>query len=63
MVTFEGYERRIEKINATLKQYGISSLEEAKEAAKIWLSTDFSEEERHARRIAKISAIEAKYFK
>ena len=31
MVTFEGYERRIEKINATLKQYGIGSLEEAKE--------------------------------
>ena len=31
MVTFEGYERRIEKINATLKEYGISSLEEAKE--------------------------------
>ena len=31
MVTFEGYERRIEKINATLKKYGISSLEEAKE--------------------------------
>ena len=31
MVTFEGYERRIEKINATLKEYGISSLEEAKD--------------------------------
>lgn len=31
MVTFEGYERRIEKINATLKEYGIASLEEAKE--------------------------------
>ncbi len=31
MVTFEGYERRIEKINATLKEYGIGSLEEAKE--------------------------------
>ena len=31
MVTFEGYERRIEKINAALKEYGISSLEEAKE--------------------------------
>ncbi len=31
MVTFEGYERRIEKINATLKEYGIKSLEEAKE--------------------------------
>ena len=31
MVTFEGYERRIEKINLTLKEYGIASLEEAKD--------------------------------
>ena len=31
MVTFEGYERRIEKINAVLKENGIKSLEEAKE--------------------------------
>ena len=31
MVTFEGYERRIEKINSVLKEYGIASLEEAKE--------------------------------
>ncbi len=31
MVTFEGYERRIEKINAVLKENGINSLEEAKE--------------------------------
>ena len=31
MATFEGYERRIEKINACLKEYGLSSLEEAKE--------------------------------
>ena len=31
MVTFEGYERRIEKINSVLKENGISSLEEAKE--------------------------------
>jgi ribose 5-phosphate isomerase B len=38
-------------------------MEEAKEAAQIWLSTAFSEEERHARRIAKITAIEDKYFK
>ena len=30
MITFEGYERRIEKINAALKENGISSLEEAK---------------------------------
>lgn len=30
-VTFEGYERRIKKITEVLKQYGISSLEEAKE--------------------------------
>jgi hypothetical protein len=31
MALFEGYERRIEKINATLKEYGIASLEEAKQ--------------------------------
>ena len=30
-ITFEGYERRIKKINATLAQYGISSLEEARD--------------------------------
>ena len=30
MVTFEGYERRIEKINAVLKEYGIKDLDEAK---------------------------------
>ena len=30
MITFEGYERRIEKINKVLKENGISSLEEAK---------------------------------
>ena len=31
MALFEGYERRIDKINETLKKYGISSIEEAKE--------------------------------
>ncbi|HPF53245.1 MAG TPA: GGGtGRT protein [Clostridia bacterium] len=31
MVTFEGYERRIDKINAELPKYGIESLEQAKE--------------------------------
>ena len=31
MVQFEGYERRIDKINKCLLKYGISSLEEAKE--------------------------------
>ena len=31
MITFEGYERRIDKINAVLKENGINSLEEAKE--------------------------------
>lgn len=31
MITFEGYERRIDKINAVLKENGIKSLEEAKE--------------------------------
>ncbi|MDD6173824.1 MAG: GGGtGRT protein [Elusimicrobia bacterium] len=30
MITFEGYERRIDKINAALKENGIASLEEAK---------------------------------
>ena len=31
MALFEGYERRIDKINATLREYGIASLEEAKQ--------------------------------
>ncbi len=31
MALFEGYERRIDKIMATLKEYGISSIEECKE--------------------------------
>lgn len=30
-VSFEGYERRIDKINSELKQYGIKSLEEARD--------------------------------
>ena len=30
MVTFEGYERRIDKINAVLKEYGIKDIAEAK---------------------------------
>ncbi|MBP5404352.1 MAG: GGGtGRT protein [Clostridia bacterium] len=30
-ITFEGYERRIKKINATLKEYGIASLEDARD--------------------------------
>ena len=30
-ITFEGYERRINKINATLAKYGIASLEEARD--------------------------------
>ena len=30
MALFESYERRIEKINAVLAQYGIKSVEEAK---------------------------------
>ena len=29
-ITFEGYERRIDKINAVLKEYGIADLEEAR---------------------------------
>ncbi len=31
MALFEGYERRIEKINKTLKEYGISSVEECRD--------------------------------
>ncbi len=31
MSLFEGYERRVDKINAALKEYGISSIEECKE--------------------------------
>lgn len=31
MALFEGYERRIDKVNAVLKEYGIASLEEAKQ--------------------------------
>ncbi len=31
MALFEGYERRIQKINAVLKEYGISSVEECRE--------------------------------
>ena len=31
MVTFEGYERRIDKLNSIMSQYGIASLEEAKQ--------------------------------
>ena len=30
-ITFEGYERRIKKINATLAEYGIASLEDARD--------------------------------
>ncbi len=31
MIRFEGYERRIDKINECLKQYGLNSLETSKE--------------------------------
>ena len=31
MALFESYERRIDKINATLKEYGISSVEECRD--------------------------------
>ena len=30
-ITFEGYERRIDKINVALAKYGMKTLEEAKE--------------------------------
>ena len=31
MALFEGYSRRVDKINAVLKEYGINSIEECKE--------------------------------
>ena len=31
MALFENYERRVDKINSVLAQYGISSIEECKE--------------------------------
>ncbi len=31
MAKFEGYERRIEQIDACLKEYGLASLEEARD--------------------------------
>ena len=31
MIRFEGYERRIDKIEACMKEYGIESLEQAKQ--------------------------------
>ena len=34
MALFESYERRIEKINSVLSQYGISSVEETRELCK-----------------------------
>ena len=34
MITFEGYERRIDKINGVLKEYGIASIEEAEQICK-----------------------------
>jgi hypothetical protein len=34
MALFEGYSRRIDKINGVLAEYGISSIEECKEIAK-----------------------------
>ena len=41
----------------------IASPEESEELAIIFLKTEFSEEERHVRRLAKIKEIERKYFK
>ena len=37
MALFESYERRIEKINSVLSQYGISSVEECREICKACL--------------------------
>ena len=41
----------------------IASPEESEELAIIFLETEFSEEERHVRRLAKLKEIERKYFK
>ena len=35
MALFEGYERRIDQINAVLNSYGISSIEEAEKIQKM----------------------------
>ena len=35
MALFEGYERRIDQINAVLNSYGISSIEEAEKITKV----------------------------
>ena len=35
MALFESYERRIDKVNAALKEYGISSCEEALKICEI----------------------------
>ena len=40
MALFEGYERRIDKINSVLKEYGIASLEEARELGIVVLATE-----------------------
>ena len=39
MALFEGYERRIDKINDVLRSYGIQSVEEAKKIVDdLWMS-------------------------
>lgn len=38
-IRFEGYERRIDKINKALAEYGIASLEEAKAVCDEKVST------------------------
>ena len=35
MALFEGYERRVDKINSVLAEYGISSIEECKEKGRL----------------------------
>ena len=42
MALFESYERRIEKINSVLSQYGISSVEECREYLPMWRSASNS---------------------
>ena len=38
---FEGYERRIDQINAVLNSYGISSIEEAEKITTVQAAIDY----------------------
>ena len=41
MALFEGYERRIDQINAVLNSYGISSIEEAEKITTVQAAIDY----------------------